>query len=158
MIRVCAWCRHLLGAPGPAGSPITHGICDPCAERWLADDPHAGMEQLEGAVLLIESSGRILDTNRRACDMLDQQVPRGRMLGEAARCLNAALPGGCGHTTHCSQCELRGIFEHTARTGAAREGARAEIPRSSPSVLTVTTERVSTAVLVRIDDLDESPR
>lgn len=34
---VCAWCRSHLGGAPPGTAPVTHGICQPCADRMLAE-------------------------------------------------------------------------------------------------------------------------
>ncbi len=120
MTRVCAWCQKVLGGTAAADSPITHGICDPCAERWLTEASHEPLERLPGPVMMLDGSGRILDANRRISEVFNGPVLPGQFFGDAAGCPNAALPGGCGQTPDCPRCEARGLFE---LYGADRWGA-----------------------------------
>ena len=154
MIRVCAWCQQVLGGIAAAETPITHGICDPCAERWLADSFQEPLERLSGPVMMLDGSGRILDANRRVSDVFNRPVLSGEFFGDAAACPNASLPGGCGQTPDCTRCESRAVFERTARTGLAQHTVRAGIAGDARKVMTLTAERVGTAVLLRIDDVE----
>ena len=39
MIRVCAWCKKVLGEKGKdEDKRITHGVCKKCAEKLLEDN------------------------------------------------------------------------------------------------------------------------
>jgi hypothetical protein len=49
---VCAWCQRWISGPLPNGSPVSHGICDACAEDLVSiardDGPGAAGAQLQG--------------------------------------------------------------------------------------------------------------
>ena len=43
--RVCAWCQAVLNEGSP-GAEVTHGICEPCADRLAEEDDLAEEEAL----------------------------------------------------------------------------------------------------------------
>jgi len=52
MIKLCAWCGDYLGEIEPRDDyRITHGICGPCRDRWLAE---------AGLIDVIEIGGNVV--------------------------------------------------------------------------------------------------
>ena len=170
MRRICAWCQAALDAgDGPGDRVISHGICPACADDLVADDGslRSLLDRLGVPVLVLDADGTLVTANHQACRVLgrDESTMVGMTGGDAMRCKNAKLPGGCGHTVHCHSCTIRQTVLATRRTGRGLERVRAvqdqELPEGPRRVeYHITTEQLGPLVLLRIDDgkvLDPEP-
>ena len=53
MIRVCAWCKRVLGFKEPLDNPgLTHGICEQCTKVWHPHDGATLRSQIQRGMLL----------------------------------------------------------------------------------------------------------
>ena len=53
MIRVCAWCKRVLGFKEPLdNSGTTHGICEQCEKAWHPQDGATMRSQIQHGLLL----------------------------------------------------------------------------------------------------------
>jgi len=154
---LCAWCQALLS--DEVDGPVTHGICPNCAAdlRYLPQSLDRFLDSLGGPVLLVDGEGRVLGLNRAAAAIvrMDPGTAKGHLTGEVLQCVHSELPGGCGHTTHCTGCTIRRAFEHTAATGAPVRDAPAfaHVRGAERPVLLsfrISTERLGPLVLVQL--------
>lgn len=164
----CAWCHKDLGQrPSHVhlAHEVTHGICQSCADYFFTqrdNSMHAFLNRLDAPVVLVDADVNVLDANDAAVSMLGR--PAAELLqkrgGEVLECANAKLPQGCGHTVHCLACSIRNCVRETAETGRAlshvpawlRRHDESAHPASSRIRLEISTERLGSAVLLRIDD------
>lgn len=113
MITVCSYCRvYLRGEADPNGL-VSHGICPSCSvwvrEQFLGLKIDQYLTRLEVPAVIVNSEGRVLVANEQAKHMLDKNENHyGFLGGEFMECQFARLPEGCGNTTHCSSCTIRG--------------------------------------------------
>jgi hypothetical protein len=166
---VCAWCgTPLVGSPEAPSAleEVSHGICGRCADVLLGRTGtplQRYLDELGVPVFLVSDEVRMVGANEAA----DTFFPRhgagaglaGRLPGEVFECANAAAPGGCGRTIHCSGCVLRATITETYRTGTAhfRVPASLEVgpPESRGRVdFLITTTRLEDKVALRIDPVD----
>ena len=53
MIRVCAWCKRVLGFKEPLANPeTTHGICEQCTKIWYPHDGPTLRSKIQQGMLL----------------------------------------------------------------------------------------------------------
>ncbi len=145
--------------------PVTHGICANCAAdlEYLPQSVDRFLNSLGGPVLLVDGQGRVLGLNTAAAAMVRTEpgMAKGHLAGEVLECIYSELPGGCGHTTHCTGCTIRRAFEHTAATGEPVRKAPAfahvrGLERPTRLSFAISTERLGPLVLVQLERvLDE---
>jgi PAS domain-containing protein len=164
---VCAWCgKELAAVPEDLSpAPVSHGICDECAEYFSANRPkplREFLDRLTDPVLLVDGDGLVLTANRAARQAVGKELREveGFRGGEVMDCAYARLPGGCGHTEHCAACQIRFSVTETFRTGRPQRAVRAYLDVDTPQGarrrhLTITTERRNDCVLLRLDALKE---
>lgn len=161
---VCAWCgRDLEGGGSAVGEQaVSHGMCPSCADL-LSAELGVSLERFLGGldvpvfVVDVAGGGRVIMSSEegRALVGKDEAGLRDELLGDVFECANAALPGGCGRTVHCSGCTIRNSVEHSWATGEALERVPATLKPGGagapPKVaLEISTERVDDKVLLRI--------
>lgn len=167
MRRICAWCKVDLDGMGDElrGGPITHGICETCARHFAANGLvplREFLDALEPPVLLVDSAGVVLAANESARRVLGIQPggAEGSLSGDILNCVNAPLPGGCGMTGRCAECEIRGSVTRTFETGIAMDHVAACLEVQGDSgpeqvLLHISTERVNGSVLLRLDGMEK---
>src|SRR5208283_5651173 len=66
--RICAWCQKPLDDKPGDGSPITHGICEVCAEQVLTTRTATNdfVNTIESPVLVVDGNVRVIATNNPA--------------------------------------------------------------------------------------------
>jgi hypothetical protein len=158
-----------LGAGAAAGSGadqvITHGICEACAARLLADPGEAlldFLDRLEVPILVILPDPKIFTANKPARELLGKELPliQGYRGGEVIECIHAHTGAGCGYEVHCQSCTIRNTVLETFATGQSAVNVPAypdiqvgqEVKTMS---LRISTEKFGDFVLLRIDDLRE---
>ncbi|MCL5269087.1 MAG: PAS domain-containing protein [bacterium] len=167
MIAICAWCGFdmgTIGADGGGRGPITHGLCDSCHRKLIANYTQSFrdfLDHLPVPILLLEPGVTVLTANRRARALLGKELPEieGRRGGDVIECVHARTPEGCGQTIHCRGCAIRRTVTETFATGVSRMG----VP-TYPDIATrsgarrirfrITTEKVNEFVLLRIDEVE----
>jgi len=170
MRRICAWCKKDLGRvylTDCSHQIITHGICDACAAKVLANPGETlldFLDRLELPVLVVMPDARVLTANRQAQKLLGKELReiqdyRG---GEVIECRHAHVGKGCGYTVHCQSCTIRATVQETFATGKSHIRVPAypdqEIGKEIKSLsLLISTEKFGNYVLLRIDDLREKP-
>ena len=167
MNRVCSRCGGELESGVTEihpGSVVSRGLCRECSHHLLAQRGMPLMQYLDGLmapVAVVDSEGVLQAANAQLCELVGQDLSsvRGRRGGDVFECEYAGLPGGCGHTDHCSACTIRREVTETLRTGRSRERVRASLRQGSPGharrvELLISTERAGNHVLLRIDMLD----
>ena len=148
------------------GAPdITHGICEPCRERMLCQEVglplRSFLDTLPGPILLVDKDGKIMTGNQEVQYMLNKELPQieNQDGGTVMECAYSRLPEGCGNTEHCRACAIRRTVMETHATGRAQN----QIPcyqdiETADGVkrmrFTITTERVLSVVLLRIDSVE----
>jgi CheY-like chemotaxis protein len=166
---MCAWCRTSISKVDGTDGPISHGICRPCADAFESDgDPvQEFLETLPGPVMFVDAEGRLLGANSAFASLVNQpaSILVSRLGGDVISCVYATLPGGCGHTAHCTECPIRRAVNETRATGIPRVTAPAYAFVRGPdgpvrTLFHISLQRVGQElVLVRIDGArsDELP-
>jgi CheY-like chemotaxis protein len=161
----CAWCRKTISWSSTIG-PISHGLCAECLDGLESGAGSSSdlLETLAGPVMLVDAERRALGANSRLADVVHRERSSLTHLlaGEVISCLNAPLPGGCGRTAHCRQCDIRQSVDHTRSTGESSTDVTAYAAvagADGPTLLrlSLSLERVGGAVLIRIDAVESQP-
>jgi hypothetical protein len=166
MKSVCAWCHEPLDN-GPAdGGLISHGICPRCLEFALARRTgiHDFLNTIDAPVLAVDGDVRAVGANDAALRLLGKGIAQvqDRLSGEIVECENAALPGGCGRTDHCTGCQIRSSVIHTRATGEPLLRVPAFQHVVTPTGVKTVRFLISTeevpggVVLLRIDEAQEA--
>lgn len=80
------------------------------------------LETLGEPVALLGQDTRIVYANQALADLAGREDPdelTGLLPGEAVRCRNSLLPGGCGGNPACELCGVRDLFSHVRAGGRA---------------------------------------
>jgi hypothetical protein len=129
MSTLCAWCQTPLKEESGGADITRFSICERCVS--LAQTrriPIADfMKSFDSPVLFLDAERRIVSANTAALLALDKKHTdiEDRLCGEVIECGHSHLPEGCGHTVHCTGCQIRMSVEHTVRTGQAVAGVLA---------------------------------
>lgn len=121
---ICSYCRASLGEKPPLDrDEVSHGMCRECASyferQWNGLSLGEYLDRFEFPVLVVNEELRVVAANGAMAAMIgrEQREVFGLLGGEAAECVHARLPEGCGSTIHCSTCTLRMCVTWTAETG-----------------------------------------
>jgi PAS domain-containing protein len=171
MKRLCTWCGKNLGtseAHAADNSPVSHGICDACDavhfQPYKSHDLRAFLDDMGEPVMVVDSSGAVVTANRQALRLIgkrDDEI-EGRRGGEVISCIYADLQAGCGATDHCVGCAIRNTVTETLRSGIGRRRVEAYsvVHRPGGEVrvrFSISNERVSDLVLLRIEEMEREP-
>ncbi len=167
MKQVCAWCQQeITGGSGPADGDVSHGICRECLDYFY---PGTGkpptfamfLERLAVPVLVVDGNVRILHANGKACELFGKKPEdvEGKLGGEAAECVYARLPGGCGQTVHCKSCTIRRTVLDTSETACPHDAVPAYLDTETPRGVVqarflITTAKVGGVVVLKIEAVD----
>lgn len=170
MKPVCARCGKGLEpvATEGRGEPVvSHGLCEQCSYHLLAQQGMPLVQYLDGLgapVVVVDADGTVRAANRQLRELVRQDLSsiEGRKGGDVFECAYATLPEGCGKTIHCSACAIRRTVTETYRTGLSQVRVPACLNAGSPddvrrAELLISTERVGSYVLLRIDAIDSRP-
>jgi PAS domain-containing protein len=151
----------------PAGL-VTHGICPTCQQHFFAprDRSLSGfLNSLDAPVVVVDRDVRILEANDTALRVMGKARTEvaGHLGGDVIECARARLPGGCGHTVHCTACTLRNTVHTTHATGQGVAGATAWMRLSggpgeelaATARVQISTEKVGDVVVLRFDDIEK---
>jgi len=169
-VRVeCSACGVHLGDKPDEGVPegaISHGLCDDCAHRFIAQ---MGMpleryiEGLAAPIAAVGPTGVIGAVNERAGELLGTTSAhvRGFQGGDVFECEYSFEPEGCGQTVHCSGCTIRNTVMDTRRTGRAHRRVPATLSRSTDAgrreyELLISTSMVGGVVFLQIEEMSEA--
>jgi len=161
MKLTCAWCKKVIQSDSEP--VITHGLCPGCVSRF---DPPAApplrdfLEGLGAPIVYADPHGKVLAANTQACRMLGRDPERveGAPWGPAFECRNSSLPEGCGNTVHCLGCAIRRTVTDTLETGDSHLKIPAFVSQEDRRLcLSISTEKVSGMVLLRIDRSEPAP-
>ena len=159
--NACTMCHK--GMPPEMASPraITGCLCMECLSRFGAG---AGMplmdflDKLSVPVLASDGDAVVSQTNKPMLALLGKKLSqvKGQRGGNVFECKYARLPGGCGHTVHCSGCAIRRAVVETFTTGKSLHNVPAYLDRDMVTQalqlgLVISTEKVWNMVLLRID-------
>jgi PAS domain-containing protein len=135
MRRECAWCKTSMGvtaSQAPSQFPVTHGICDSCAESLeaaISEDAGGGklrsvLRQVPEPILAFSEGIKVIEGSSQAVALLGvtPETLAGRFPGDAIRCVNAQN-AQCGTTPECPSCRLRGTLTVTMRDGVPAQHA-----------------------------------
>lgn len=167
MKRICAWCQKDLASNLDTNpdQQITHGICEACAARILANPGERlldFLDRLDVPVLVVLADAKVVTANQKAQKLLGKELHQLQDFrgGEVIECRHAHLGKGCGFTVHCQSCTIRKTVQETFATGRSCINVQAypdlEIGREVKTMsLLISTEKFGNFVLLRIDDLRE---
>jgi hypothetical protein len=166
MRKICAWCYGEIGLTDPPDerrSTISYGICQECANLFLADQGvhlSAFLDALDIPVLLVDDDVRVIGANTLALSFVQKDLPKieNNHGGDVFECIYAATPEGCGKTIHCSGCAIRIAVRDTFYSGSSHREIPAYLKcgRSGQPTrigLLISTEKVNEAVLLKIDSV-----
>jgi transcriptional regulator with PAS, ATPase and Fis domain len=170
MKRVCAWCDKEMGSVKsefnqPSDNVITHGICDDCKSNirfQKGTDLQSFLDSFKSPILVVDTEGVVKTANKKAQSVLGKGGAEfeGYRFGDVFECANARLPGGCGHTIHCSGCTIRRTVMETRSTGKAFFRVPAYLNKRTTEALEsdticflISTKKVGDMVLLSIDDV-----
>lgn len=162
---ICAWCgkeiEDITDQELSSKYEVSHGICLPCKERFLADDEYSlehFLNKLEAPVLVVNSAGEVALANNQALNLLGKSLEqvKGYRGGDVMECAHAALPGGCGNTKHCVACTIRNNVMQTLETSECKRRVPAYLNRqlnAGKQIVDylISTEKMGEVVLLRID-------
>lgn len=163
---ICAGCgQHIGDKPAERFGPdaVSHGICEPCAIRFLARagvPVHEYLESLPVPTVLVTEEGAVNSANSSALSLLGKRPAQiqGQQGGDVFECTYAELPEGCGKTVHCSGCTIRNTVMDTWETGEPHPRVPAYL-QQSPSgepgrlELLISTEKQGGMVFLRIEKM-----
>lgn len=166
MNRICAWCKTSLDGQFDPDALISHGICTACTAGVERNDlalPHF-LESLPGAVMLVDPNVRAVAANSTfaaAVGKAHDWIP-GQLGGDIISCAYARQPGGCGQTSECASCPVRGTVAEAHRTQVPRTDVRAHADIESADgprhlFLHLSVEPIGEHVLVRVDGAEPAP-
>ena len=163
---ICAGCGLGLGKkPAESLGPdaVSHGVCEPCAIRFLAKTGVPVDEYIESLpvpTVLVTSDAVVNSANSSALSLLGKEPAeiQGRKGGNVFECMYADLPEGCGKTVHCSGCAIRRTVTDTWRTGEPHLRVPAYLRQSSGGVTTrleylISAEKRGGMVFLRIEEI-----
>lgn len=157
MERICAWCQKQLEPFSNGDATKTHGICQLCQDELLGVKRHRFndfLDTINKPLLVVDDDGMILTGNKASQDMLGKILPdiEGLPGGIVFECINANLPGGCGHTIHCVGCTVRQTVMSTFDTGQPIVKASALLETHTGDIdFHISTIPVNGYVILRID-------
>ncbi|HYW69260.1 MAG TPA: hypothetical protein VE960_06610 [bacterium] len=167
MNLVCPRCGEAIDSVVGEARPdsvVSRGLCQECSYNLLAQRGMPLMDYLDGLrapVAVVDSDGVLKVASRKLCELVGKDLSsvRDKLGGDVFECAYAGLPEGCGRTAHCSGCTIRHAVTETLRTGVSRDHVPASLRRGSPGraspvELLISTERVGSHVLLRVDMLD----
>jgi len=163
---VCAGCGQDLGdkpAENVGPDAVTHGVCEPCAIRFLAQvgiSLPEYVESLSVPTVVVTAEGAVNSANASAMSLLDKDSTQiqGRPGGDVFECVHSMMPEGCGRTVHCSGCTIRNTVTDTWETGRTHSQVPAYLERSLEEgsaglALLISTEKKGGLVFLRIEDI-----
>ena len=163
---ICAGCGLELGErPAESLGPdsVSHGVCEPCAIRFLAKTGVPVGEYIESLPLptvLLTAEVAVNSANSSALSLLGKEPAdlQGRPGGEVFECMYAELPEGCGKTVHCSGCTIRNTVMDTWETGDLHLRVPAYLQQSPGGVTTrlkflISAEKKGGMVFLRIEEI-----
>lgn len=161
MKQICAWCgTQLSQCSSPEEDRISYGICLLCANAVIIDMPnnlHDFLDQIPVPIVLLDCVGTVQTANNMACAMLNKALPHieGKFGGDVFECAYALLPGGCGHTYHCSGCVIRKSVMDTHATGKGVNRVPASLKQYTPEApqeikFLISTEKFEDYVMLKI--------
>lgn len=167
--KLCAWCgKKLIESTEYDSEPensniITHGICNDCRKRVLAQmglPLKEFLDLLPAPVLLVDSDVKVKTANLHARSIIQKDIREieGYKGGDVFECSYASQPGGCGQTIHCSGCAIRISVTDTYKTGKSLLKIPACLQKKSLGDsydlhCFISTEKIGEFVLLRIDSI-----
>ena len=157
---ICSYCQsNIRSEDGGRATDVSHGMCESCASHfqklWEGMGLGEYLDELPGAVIVVDADARILAANAKAAAVLGPGVaePRGRLAGDAVACSRSRLPGGCGKTVHCRDCAIRNTVTRVAQSGrpVSRVSAYLETD-AGRRLLRVSARSLDGAVEVTLED------
>jgi hypothetical protein len=161
---VCSFCNSVIVPGKTAGDPVSHGVCPTCFSKIRSDfgfNVRDYLDMLEAPVFLVDSDANVLAANTLAAGAVQkpQELVHGHICGNVLDCINAFLPGGCGKTPDCPDCEVRNAVNETYRTGMKIDNRPADVrrkvcAREETGQLLVSTRKDGDIVLLRLEFVD----
>lgn len=168
MRRICAWCKKVLSPREDRGTEqeITHGICSRCALNFTSSIPRKLKDLLDlisEPVVLVDAMGIVKAANESGLRLLGKDLAaiEEHPGGQVFECSYSSLPGGCGHTVHCTTCAIRNILMDTLAQGRGYSKVPAFQKIRTPSGerimrYYISTEKIGNQILLRIDDVADN--
>ena len=166
MILVCAWCNKHMGEKYSDFHPadtITHGICEDCMNNLFKKkqiDFTPFLNTISAPVVLLDENNQFLAANKLGLEKLGKKQDNldNSRTGDVFTCENANLPGGCGYTEKCKDCQLLALINHTYKTKQSFAHIPVSIIKKTDNIsqkldLELTTENLNGMILMRIDSM-----
>jgi len=167
---ICCACGIHMGEKPADNMPpeaISHGLCKPCANNFLAQAGMSLGEYLKNIpvpVVAVSPECTVGIANPKALELLGKEPAeiQGFRGGDVFECKYATHPQGCGETVHCSGCTIRNTVMDTMYTGDSHEHVPAYLNRRVPNgtrqlELLISTEKKGGVVLLKIEHAKDAP-
>lgn len=168
MKSVCAWCKADLGEIKEDHETlgITHGICEGCVKILFSENSkslHEFLDSLCVPIIMIESGMKVRTGNKYAKELLGKELSEieDQRPGDIIECTYYKTPGGCGSDVHCKSCVIRNTVNKTFASGKSFTNVPAYpdieiLSKVKTMCFRISTQKVGTFVLLRIDDVKEN--
>lgn len=142
----------------------SRGVCDNCFSIILKDRLQLKsviLDNISLPVAVINEKLDIFSTNESLLKFVDKsltEIAGGQLGGDVFNCKYANLPGGCGKTEFCEDCEIRKIVEKTANNGKSyNEDVMLYISKDGKQLKTkmnVSTRVIEGQIFLQVNDMD----
>ena len=163
--RICSWCKKPIGDVDMAGSPsglTTHGICAECAETLFSEmgtRVRKLLDKFNVPVVVVNGRYEVAGVNESAKTLLGQGSDEldGHAVSEVFECADAPGQQRPADAGRDEGCEIRAAIAETLEKGSKLHQVPARVMRRTPDGeepldVQVSTERVGSMVLLKIDD------
>lgn len=167
MIRqICAWCKNdiqIIEENKHPDEDISHGICDSCFRKIVAEDSESLVEFLDSIknpVFIVGDDVRVLAASEAGKKLVGKDIDhiKNHLGGEVFECAYSKLPGGCGRQIHCKNCVIRNAVMETLDTGKPQYKIPAKLNHGEVGDISkvqfyISVEKKGNSVLLRIDEI-----
>ncbi len=161
-MQTCRQCNGRLRDDQAVDSIITSGICPQCADKLFnrqGEKLKQFLDSFDSPLLLMQADPRqVLTANRLACEMFDKSLSQieGERGGQVFDCVHSFTEAGCGKDENCEDCKIKNSVVETFAKGSSYERIATvlDIKKNGaiePFTMQVSTEKVGTFALIRID-------
>ncbi|MCK5706601.1 MAG: hypothetical protein KAI43_03020 [Candidatus Aureabacteria bacterium] len=161
MKKKCAWCEKEINIINDETNAVTHGICNDCKIDLVYKDLSLRelIESFKEPILILIDQAIVSTGNKAALKMLGKDFVdiEGKLGGDVMECVYSELPGGCGHTEHCTGCTIRNTVMDTLSTGKHQKNRTAyqyiQTPEGPQKMkFIISTEKFFDVVLLKIEE------
>lgn len=141
----------------------SRGFCDECFSEILKNKQQLKEKILDNIglpVVVIDSNVNVFSANNDLLKFIDKSLTEiaGQLGGDVFNCTYAKLPGGCGKTEFCEDCEIRDLVVKTLEEKQSKkENIHLTLDIKGKEIKTkmnVSTRIIEGKVFLQINDVD----